>query len=323
MSLASYIAIVARGPGRARPLTETEARAAMGHVLDGTGAAEAVGALLMTLRLRGETEDEITGFAGALRDHMQRWRALDVDLDWPSYSAGRTRGLPWYLLSARLVAQAGYRVMLHGRNGGDAALRSYLAAQGVAIAQTPAAATAALDASGLVYIPLEALSRRATDLLALRAHLGLRSCVNTCLRVANPAGARVTVQGVFHPPYRALQESACKRLGDTAAMIIKGGGGEFERHPGKAVVCHGHGPTGAWNDAPALLRDPRRLTEVTDNPAHLTALWNGTWHHPFALATVLGTAALALWSLGANQALADAEAHAARLWATRSSRHAA
>lgn len=107
MSLASYIAIVARGPGRARPLTETEARAAMGHVLDGTGAAEAVGALLMTLRLRGETEDEITGFAGALRDHMQRWRALDVDLDWPSYSAGRTRGLPWYLLSARLVAQAG------------------------------------------------------------------------------------------------------------------------------------------------------------------------------------------------------------------------
>lgn len=323
MSLAPYIAIVARGPGRARPLTEAEARAAMEHVLDGTGAAEAVGALLMTLRLRGETEDEITGFAAAFRDHLRRWRVLDADLDWPSYAAGRTRGLPWYLLSARLIANAGYRVLLHGRNGQDAALRSHLESQRIIAALTPDTAAQALDDTGIVYVPLEALSARATDLLALRDDLGLRSCVNTCLRVANPAGAPVTVQGVFHPPYRSLQEAACKRLGDSAALIIKGGGGEFERYPGKAIACHGFGPLGAWPDAPAILDDTRRLTEVTDDPAHLTGLWEGTWHHPFAMATVLGTAALALWSLGAAPTLADAEARAARLWASRTQRRAA
>ena len=323
MSLAPYIATVARGPGRARALTETEARDAMTHVLDGTGAPEAVGALLMTLRLRGETEDEITGFAGAFRDHLSRWRTLDADLDWSSYSAGRTRGLPWFLLSARLVASAGYRVLLHGRNGTDSALRSQLTGQGVVTALTPAEATAALDGGGLVYVPLEALSSRATDLLALRDHLGLRSCVHTCLRVANPAMAPVTLQGVFHPPYRALQEAASLRLGDRAAMIIKGGGGEFERYPGKDVVCHGFGPQGAWPKVPAILDDTRRMTEITNDPDHLGALWDGSWHHPFAMATVLGTAALALLSLGASATLSDAEARAARLWAARSPRCAA
>jgi anthranilate phosphoribosyltransferase len=323
MSLADYIGIVARGPGRARPLTEAEARAAMALVLARQGGPEAVGALLMTLRLRGETADEITGFSGALRDHLARWSGLGADLDWPSYSAGRTRGLPWYLLSARLVAAASHRIVLHGRNGSDAALRDHLPAAGVETAHTPEDAARALDAAGLVYIPIEALSDRLTELLALRADLGLRSCVNTCLRMANPAGAPVTVQGVFHPPYRALQEAACARLGDRAAMIIKGGGGEFERYPGKPVVCYGHGPAGAWPDAPALLDDTRRLTEVTDDPAHLAALWDSTWSHPFAEACVTGTAALAFWALGACATLPEADDRARRLWHTRHPRRAA
>ncbi|WP_424967659.1 glycosyl transferase family protein [Dinoroseobacter sp. S375] len=323
MSLAPYIATVARGPGRARPLTQTEAQEAMTHALDGTGAPEAVGALLMTLRLRGETADEITGFSAAFRAHLRRWSKLEADLDWPSYSAGRTRGLPWFLLSARLVAAAGYRIMIHGRNGSDAALRAHLGPLGLSMSLTPTEAATALEDVGIAYVPLEALSARATDLLALRDHLGLRSCVNTCLRVANPAAAPVTVQGVFHPPYRELQEAACERLGDNSAMIIKGGGGEFERYPGKPVVCHGFGPAGAWPDAPAILDDTRRLTEVTDDPAHLTGLWEGSWHHPFATATVLGTAALALWSLGATQTLPEAEARAATLWSARQTRHAA
>jgi anthranilate phosphoribosyltransferase len=314
---------VARGPGRARTLTETEAREAMGLVLEGSGAPEAVGALLMTLRLRGETEAEITGFAGAFRDHLSPWRVLEADLDWSSYSGGRTRGLPWFLLSARLVAHAGYRVLLHGRNGSDAALRNHLEGQNVVTALTPTAASAAMDASGLVYVPVEALSARVTELLALRDHLGLRSCVNTCLRVANPAGAPVTVQGVFHPPYRILQEAACAGLGDRAAMIIKGGGGEFERYPGKAVVCHGFGPGGAWPSVPAMIEDTRRMTEVTDDPTHLNALWDGSWDHPFAMATVLGTAALALWSLGACATLDEAESRASQLWENRSPRRAA
>ena len=92
-------------------------------------------------------------------------------------------------------------------------LRNRLIA-GIARAETPEAAKAALDLTNLVYVPLDALDQRFVDLLALREHLGLRSPVNTALRALNPCGARAQVQGVFHPPYRGLQQDGALALGE-------------------------------------------------------------------------------------------------------------
>lgn len=93
-------------------------------ILSGAAPPEAVGALLMLMRYRGETAPEIVGMAEALRETLAEWRAIDVALDWPSYAAGRTRGLPWFLLSVRLVALAGHRVVLHGWNSHQAQVAS-------------------------------------------------------------------------------------------------------------------------------------------------------------------------------------------------------
>ena len=67
MTLAPFIRIVAQGKGRARALTQDEAQDAMTVILNEVAAPEAVGALLMVLRLRGETDAEIAGFTAALR----------------------------------------------------------------------------------------------------------------------------------------------------------------------------------------------------------------------------------------------------------------
>jgi anthranilate phosphoribosyltransferase len=115
MSLAPFVQIVARGKGRARPMTLAEAQEAMTLILQGDAAPEAVGALLMVMRLRGETPAEIAGFTAALRAHVDG-KLPKADLDWPSYAAGRSRGAPLFLLAARLVGQAGYRVSMHGWN---------------------------------------------------------------------------------------------------------------------------------------------------------------------------------------------------------------
>ena len=115
MSLAPFVQSVARGKGRARPLTLAEAQEAMTLILQGKAAPEAVGALLMVLRLRGETAAELAGFTAALRAHVTGVLPK-ADLDWPSYAAGRSRGAPLFLLAARLVGQAGYRVSMHGWN---------------------------------------------------------------------------------------------------------------------------------------------------------------------------------------------------------------
>ncbi len=300
MTLAPFVRIVAQGKGRARPLTLPEAQEAMTVILERRAAPEAVGALLMVLRLRGEVPEEIAGFTAALRAHVQG--ALPpADLDWPSYAAGRSRGAPLYLLAARLVAQAGVRVSMHGHNAYQ-------------VASFTAADIRALSGPQVRYDPLAELSAVALDLLDLRADLGLRSCFNTVLRMWNPSGAPATVQGVFHPSYRSLQAQAAALLGQHTLGIIKGGGGEFERHPAKDILCFGlrHGDH-IQEAAPALLSGIRRLHEA-DDYVDPHALWEGRLHDPFAEATVTGTAALALRTLDPDTPLAQHQHRAQALW---------
>jgi len=303
MSLAPFVQIVARGKGRGRAMTFAEAQEAMALILRGDAAPEAVGALLMVMRMRGETAEEIAGFTAALRAHVAG--ALPpADLDWPSYAAGRSRGAPLFLLAARLVAQAGFTVSMHGWNSHQSAVASV---------------RDALDLIGpdVQYSALETLSPAAFALLRLRDVLGLRSCFNTVLRMWNPSCAPVSVQGVFHPSYRSLQAEAAEILGQKDLTIIKGGGGEFERHPSKEIAVFGlrDGPHIA-ETAPALCDEKRRLHEVSAT-VDLRALWAGTVTDEFSIATVTGTAALALWSLKAAANLTDAQTLAEGLWAKR------
>lgn len=312
MSLAPFIRILGRGPGRSRSLTRCEAEDAMRIMLSGSADREAVGALLMLLRMKGETAEEIAGFAQAACASLGDMPK--ADLDWPSYAAGRTRGLPWLLLSAKLVAQAGHRVLIHGWNGPDAAVRRGLAGAGIAVAASSEHADRLLDRDGIAYLPLEQLSPALFNLLNLRDVLGLRSCINTVSRMLNPCQAPASVQGVFHPSYRELQADAAQLLGWKALSVIKGGGGEFELHPSKAITAFGLRHSTAWEAVlPARTSDIRRLADGPADPAALSELWDGTRPDPFAEEIVLGTAELALHTLG----LLNPAAQARTLWSDR------
>ncbi|UWR25245.1 glycosyl transferase family 3 [Sulfitobacter sp. S223] len=303
MTLAPFVRIVAQGKGRARAMTLDEAQDAMSVILQGKAAPEAVGALLMVLRLRGEEPQEIAGFTAALRAHT-KGQLPAADLDWPSYAAGRSRGAPLYLLAARLVAQTGVRISMHGHN----------AYQNMAIQPDD---IRALAGPQVRYDPLAELCPEAFSLLDLRRDLGLRSCINTVLRMWNPAQAPATVQGVFHPSYRSLQAQAAEILGQKTLSIIKGGGGEFERHPSKDIICFGlRKGQHIQEKAPAILSQTRRLHEESTR-IDPRALWQGTLRDPFAEATVTGTAALALWTLDPNLTLNAAQGHANALWLDR------
>lgn len=317
MSLAPYIHAMGRGPSRARSLTRDEAQEAMTEILSGRAAPEAVGALLMLMRYRGETAAEVAGFADALRASLPVVSGLRPALDWPSYAAGRSRGLPWFLLSARLVASAGFPVLIHGWNSHQSAVASVrcaLAAVGISQAKNLHQAGEMVDQRGLVYLPLEILSPAAMDLLRLRDVLGLRSAINTVLRVHNPADAGASVQGVFHPPYRELQADACALLGQQNMTVLKGGGGEFECHPSKDVALFGLRNGISWTGAATpRTEDVRRLSDADPDPADLVRLWRGEIDDPFATAIVVGTAALALGTLGC----ADPQILAEALWMDR------
>lgn len=327
MSLAPYIQAVGRGPSRGRSLSLAEAADAMTRILEGTAAPEAVGALLMLLRFRGETAEEVAGFVEAVRARTVAWRDLGAALDWPTYAAGRSRGLPLFLMSARLVARAGYPVVLHGWNShqdGIADVRTALPAVGITVAETAETARSALVGQGIVYLPLEAVCPEALAVLRLREVLGLRSSINTVLRLANPTAAPAAVQGVFHPSYRLLQQDAAHLLGDRDMLVLKGGGGEFERHPAKTIDLYGlRAGEAVEYIAPPLVDEKRRLAESDIAPDRFAALWNGEVEDAFAGHVVVGTAAAALVAVEAYASLEAATRAAEELWAARGDRRAA
>ena len=284
MILAETVRILGRGQGRARSLTQQEAYAAMELMLTGTAEPEAIGAVLMLMRMKGEIAEEIAGFVQAAQAALPTDPI--ADLDWSCYAAGRTRGSAWFLHSALSIANEGHRVLLHGWNGQDTKIREGVAQLGIPTCTTLDDASAAMDKGNIAYLPLEVLHSALFKLLTLREKLGLRSCVNTVCRMLNPGRARASVQGVFHPSYRLLQSDAAQLMGWDALSVIKGGGGEFERHPGKAVEAFGLIGGNAWQDTlPALIDDQARLVDHDGDVTNTSA--------PFVQAMIKGTAVLA------------------------------
>lgn len=252
-------------------------------------APEAVGALLMLLRMKGETADEIAGFAETVQGALPPIQG--VDLDWPSYAAGRTRGAPWFLQSARIVADQGHRVLMHGWNGADTKIRDGLGDAGIGMVATAEEAEALIARDGIAYLTLETAHPALFALLNLRGVLGLRSCVNTVCRMWNPGRARASVQGVFHPSYRLLQADAAALLGWEQLTVIKGGGGEFERHPGKVIAGFGMRNGSAWEGQfPAISDETRRLNGDTLMGPFEELIVSGTTQ--IALATLRGETAV-------------------------------
>lgn len=316
---ARFIRQIGRGATLSRPLSEDEAEEAMGMILRGDVRPEQLGAMMIVLRYRKETPEELAGFVRASRALTTCPADTGVMLDWPSY-ADRHKQLPYFVLAARLLADAGIRILMHGIAGeGTATTPKALAAIGVEASESPAAAARQLKADNLAYLPLANFCAPLLGLFALRPVLGLRSPANTFARMLNPFGARHEMQGVFHPNYLATHQAAAQRLGQPFLAAFKGGGGEVQRNPEKPchVVTLAGGAPGE-EDWPALVPNARYpWREEPLDPSRLRALWEGSEAAEAPVAAIVGTAAVALRLLG-RAASTDAAEEAARdLWRNR------
>jgi anthranilate phosphoribosyltransferase len=304
-AFAPYVATLGRGPGRSRALTREEARAAFGLALRGEVDPHQLGAFLMLLRYRGEDADEIAGIVEAMQASLPT--VPDADLDWPSYGAGRTRDLPWFLLAALALAASGVRVTMHGSNEfGNA----------VSVADGLAALGLPHTVGRFCYLPIATLSPPIAHLLGLRKLFGLRSPVNTAVRLLNPARAAAGVDGVFHPPYIAVHLGVAELLGRPRLLVLKGGGGEAERVPAKPATAF------LWTAAAgvrefALAADAALPPVGAADAGQFVAVWRGTARDARALATVRATLALALLALGRTEDATQADALAADIWERR------
>lgn len=318
---ADFVAALGRGPGRSRALTRDEARQAFGMVLAERADPHQVGAFLMLLRYRGEDPEEVTGLVEAVRadaglDGVQ----LGAALDWPSYGAGRTRGVPWFLLSALALGRAGIPVLMHGSNAFSCALsvQTALASLGMRPATSLADAEQKLRNERFAYLPIGAMAPRLAKLLDMRRLFGLRSPVNTVARLLNPANAACGVDGVFHPPYIHLHLGVAERMRRARLMVLKGGGGEAERNPSKPTVAH------FWRQGEGVseIALPAYLSGLPKpsgggGPGVLARVWSGDEVSETGVATVCATIALGLLALGLADGPGIADEMARSIWNTR------
>ena len=293
-------------------------------ILDGEALPEQIGALLMLLRLKEESPEEIAGFVRAARARLATTSpAPRVDIDWSSY-AGKKRQLPWFLLAALRLASAGWRVMMQGGEGhteGRLYTSQALRALGLAPDADLTAAARRLSEQNFAYVTLDRLSPVVDEMLGLKPILGLRSCVNSFARMLNPFAAPVMLQGVFHPAYMHLHRDAGRLLGQPTLAVFRGEGGEIERRPSKPcevfTLRDGVYAETRW---PVRLEDPRQEPDEAMDLTRLGAVWRGEIVDAYADAAVAGTMAIALQALGAASDVAAAEAMADDLWRSRDKR---
>jgi anthranilate phosphoribosyltransferase len=317
---AEFIKILGKGKKGARPLTQDEAYRAMKMIMAGEVKPIQLGAFLMLMRIKEETSEELAGFAQAAREFfVLPENSVHVDLDWSSY-AGKRRHLPWFILSTLLLAENGIKVFMHGAGGhteGRIYTEEVLEVLGIKTATSFSEAAQQIEQYNFSYLPLQYFCPQLADIIELRPLMGLRSPVHTLVRLLNPMNASHTIQGIFHPSYRAVHQQAALLIGQQNMAVLKGEGGETERNPDVEClvqsVVNGELQDEQW---PALFAR-RHMKAESLEPELLISQWQGEMEDEFATATIIGTAAIALKLLGKAQSQQQAQQLATDYWLNR------
>ena len=205
-------------------LTVDEARAAMGSVMDGEATPALLAALLVALRMRGETVDELAGFATAMRERVLRVEAPSGTVDTCGTGGDGSGTFNISTAAALVVAGAGVPVAKHGNRAITSASGSadVLDALGVRIDHDAASAGGALRDIGFAFLFALNFHPAMKHAGPTRREIGVRTAFNLLGPLTNPAGARRQVVGVADPAAAPRLAAVLHRLGVERAFVVGG-----------------------------------------------------------------------------------------------------
>jgi len=207
-------------------LTEAQAEAVMGDIMEGTASSFQVAAFLAALRMRGETVEEITGFVRALRArvvrvHTRRSRLVDTcgtGGDDPKH------GCSTFNIStaaALIAAAAGATVAKHGNRAMSSRCGSadVLEALGVNLGLDPWQIADCIDEVGIGFMFAQSHHPAMKHVAPVRRELGIRTVFNLLGPLANPAGATSQVMGVPDDKWLLPIAEVLRALGTHHAIV--------------------------------------------------------------------------------------------------------
>lgn len=211
-------------------LTSTEAEEAMQVIMTGQATQAQIGAYLVALRMKGETVDEITGSARAMRAQASRvpFAAPGVPLlDTAGTGGDGAHTFNISTSAAFVIAGAGRLVAKHGNRAASSQCGSadVLGALGVNLDLTPEQVAACIREVGIGFLFAPKFHPAMRHAIGPRREIGQRTIFNLLGPLTNPAGATHQLIGVYDPALTHPLAEVLGELGGKAAFVVHGFGG--------------------------------------------------------------------------------------------------
>src|SRR5439155_24162633 len=210
---ARFIKEIGRGKKGARSLSRDDAFQLYAAMLDGRVADLELGGLMLAMRIKGESVDEIAGFLDAAEASFEQLAvpagvqdAGYAPIVIPSYNGSRNMANLTPLL-VLLLARQGVPVLVHGvtRDHGRVTTAEILQAMGHACSRSVAEAEAHLARREPIFMPIEVLAPRMARLLTMRSRLGVRNSTHTLVKIIQPfAQPALRLTSYTHPEYLGM-----------------------------------------------------------------------------------------------------------------------
>ncbi len=223
-----------------RTLTRAEAQAVMASVMAGEATPAQLGALLAALRVRGETVDEIAGFASGMREAGVAVE-LDVDaIDIVGTGGSSTDPFNISTVASVVAAGAGAKVAKHGNRAasGKCGSADVLEALGVKIDLGPAEIAQCVRDVGIAFMFAPRFHPAMRHAGPVRREIGIRTFFNLLGPLANPARVKAIVIGVPSPEFGDRIAHVLAELGTERGLVVHGADGLDEISP--------TGPSRTW-----------------------------------------------------------------------------
>ena len=208
-------------------LTREEAARGFNTMMSGEATPSQMGGLLMALRVRGETVDEITGAVTAMRQKMLRVQAPADAIDVVGTGGDASGSFNISTCAALIVAGAGVSVAKHGNRAlsSRSGAADVLAALGVNIELAPEGVTRCINEAGIGFMFAPAHHPAMKNVGSTRVELGTRTIFNLLGPLSNPAGVKQQMVGVFSRHWIEPLAHVLKNLGSQSAWVVHGSDG--------------------------------------------------------------------------------------------------
>ncbi len=206
-------------------LDEAEAGEAMATIMDGAATPAQIGALLGALAVRGETEDEVVGFARVMRARATRLRSSGaIDTCGTGGDGAATFNIS--TLTSFVVAACGVSVAKHGNrsSGGQCGSADLLEALGLRLDPGSETVQRSLDEAGWAFLFAPAFHASTRHAVGPRKELGVRTAFNLLGPLTNPAFPEAQIVGVPRPELVGFVSRCLRRLGTKRAWVVHGSG---------------------------------------------------------------------------------------------------